>query len=117
MAVARGVSRPFWNRNVVEHGLITESGAKTRTWTKTLAPLVRDNEIRVVQLTSRFYTGGTLGWLKIQHITLQGQAIKKKPSVIWNTPPTSRGVANIGSSDSNATEEAPQSELMGAGNK
>ena len=39
---------------------------------------VRDNEIRVVQLTSRFYTGGTLGWLKIQHITFARPSKKKK---------------------------------------
>jgi hypothetical protein len=66
--------------------------------------------------------GETHGWLKIQHIILQKPSNKKKkPSVIlhFGTRPPPHEALRISarSSDSNATEEAPQSELMGAGNK
>lgn len=64
MAVTRGVSHSFWN--VVEHGTwpleygLMQPSAKPRMWTK--LGTVRDNEIRGVQLTSRFYRAGHI-WL------------------------------------------------------
>jgi hypothetical protein len=93
MAVARGVSRPFWN--VVEYCLWNTVSKKKR---------VKCQDPETTRTRSDCLVTRDVGWLKIQHD-------------IFAKPGGETVIRRTASSDFNAMEEAPQSELMGAGKK